>query len=133
MARAVVVSQSEAQVELSYDISGKPILGDTVEIKLAFVPTTDAAALNAEITAMPPLQLEGELKPNFSELKVGQINQHSFKASVPATATEGIYLANVVVALQRGGATVQKTFAIPIIFGKPAPTASLTGNEKSAS
>lgn len=118
MARAVVLSKSAAEVELSYDIAGKPVLGQPVEVKLMFVPTADAQLLAVDVSAMQPVQLGGQLKTNFSDVKLGQINPHSFTVAVPKEAGEGVYLANIAVSLTHSGVISTKSFAIPVVFSK---------------
>lgn len=117
MARAVAVSKSDVQVELSYELQAKPKPGGTVEVKLLFTPTADAESLTADIGVAQPLSAAGELKPTFNNVKVGQMDEHRFTVNVPADTGAGIYLVNIVVSLKRGDVTSTKSFAIPLIVG----------------
>ncbi len=138
MASAVSVSKSNAEIELKYDIANKPVVGQPVEVKLMFVPMSDAQSLTVDISAMQPLQLGGQLKASFKDVKLGETNPQSFTLVAPPEAGAGIYVANVAVTLTRGGASISKTFAIPVIFAKidtaPATTtvspAAKTGTGK---
>lgn len=117
MAHAVVVAKPDTQVELSYDIQGRPAPGGATDVKLLFMPTADAESLAADITVSPPLTVTGELKAGFSNVRVGQTNEHHFTVTAPADMDAGIYLANVAVSLTRGGMISTKSFAIPLVVG----------------
>lgn len=119
--RAVVVAPSDAPVELTYDIQGKPLAGSTVNLRLIFTPTADAESLSAEIAVPAPLSTDGELKPVFSGAKVGQVNEQRFAAAVPAAAAIGIHVINVEVTLTRNGMDSKKSFAIPLVVMPAEP------------
>lgn len=118
MTRAVATSKAGAQVELTYEVRGKPAPGGTVDLKLLFMPTADAESLTAEIGVAAPLSATGELKPSFNDVKVGQMNEHGFTVRVPADTGAGIYLATTTVSLTRGGMTTTKSFAIPLVVAR---------------
>lgn len=121
---AVVVALSEAPIELTYDIQGKPLAGSAVDVRLVFTPTADAESLSAEIAVPAPLSATGELRPVFSGAKVGQVNEQRFTAAVPAVATAGIHLINVEVTVTRNGMAGTKSFAIPLIVAPAEPGSS---------
>lgn len=119
-----MLSKGGAEVELSYEVLSKPTPGQPVDIKLSFFPRVDAQSLSADISAAPPAALSGDLKPTFGDVKFGQVNPHRFTMSVPAAASDGIYVANVVVTLTRNGVANSKPFAIPLAFANAPPPAA---------
>ena len=117
MAQAVSSGKPGAAVQLRYDILGKPQVGVPVEIELALVPQVDAESMSVHIGGMDGLVLSGNLDPSSEAPKYQEPAKFRFTAT---PAQEGVFYATVTANLVHKGATMSRTFSIPLVVGAAA-------------
>ena len=121
MARAVTVGKSNVPVELKYEIAGKPIVGQPVEMEFAFVPKQGADSMGMAFVPSAGLTLSADGVPNLEVVKPGQ--PHHVKISAMADKADVFYV-TVTATLYVAGTSSIRTFAIPLILSDPAAPAA---------
>ena len=132
LARAVPQGKPGAAVGLSYDLQGRPEVGQSVPLELVFQPGVQVQALSAVITGMDGLALLGELQAGFEPVRAGEQYRHLITVTPQRAGV--CYLTVVITALHEGGDTPQgRTFSIPFSVGdapvqqKPSPPEDAAG------
>lgn len=134
LAKAVPVSPGKpgAAVGLSYDLQGRPEVGVAVPLELVFQSGAQVQALQAVITGMDGLALQGELQAGFEPVSPGQQYRHAITVTPERAGV--FYLTVVIEALHAGGELPEeRTFSIPFVVGdapverKPAPASDAAG------
>lgn len=115
MARAVGGGKPGAAVELRYEFAARPQVGHPVEVQLAFIPGAGVDSLTATITGMEGLTLAGQLAPSSTDVQSGTPFVHTFSLMAEH---EGVFYVTVAVITQMGGASVGRSFSIPLIVGE---------------
>jgi len=129
-ATAVVSGKTSAPVDLKYDLSAKPTLGEPFEIELVFQPRLPADTLEIELTGMPGLVVGQQGVFKFE--KVQAQTPYTQKVTVQADA-DGTYYVNVIARMITQVQTEVRTFSIPVVVGtapaeaKPAPQKDASG------
>lgn len=131
MANAVVTSKTAAAVDLKYDMSAKPDVGQPFEIELVFVPRAPADALQVEITGMEGLTVVSGGALAFENVQAGE--RYAGKVLVQADAA-GLYYIGLVAKMSSKVQTEARSFSVPVVVGtapaavqKPAPETDATG------
>jgi hypothetical protein len=120
MARAVATSKADAPIDLKYDILGKPIVGEPVEIELALIPTATGDGMSIVIGASAGLTVSGNLEASFSEANPGQAVRTRFTAKADK---EDAFYVTVATTMHAAGVGSTRTYAIPILTSAPPPPA----------
>jgi hypothetical protein len=130
MATAVPSGKTSAPVDLKYDLTARPAVGQPLEIVLAFVPRVPAESLDVEVVGMPGLTLASGATGRFEKVQSGQTYTHKVLVQADGSGTFYIsVIAKVVSQVQ----TEARTFSVPVIVGspvaaqKPAPQKDANG------
>jgi hypothetical protein len=116
MANAVPSGKTSAPVDLKYDLTARPAVGQPLEIVLAFMPRVPAESLDVEVVGMPGLTLASGATGRFEKVQSGQTYTHKVLVQADGTGTFYIsVIAKVVSQVQ----TEARTFSVPVIFGTP--------------
>ncbi len=131
MANAVVTSKTAAAVDLRYDMSAKPDVGQPFEIELVFVPRAPADALQVEITGMEGLTVVSGGALAFENVRAGE--RYSGTVLVQADVA-GLYYIGLVAKMSSKVQTEARSFSVPVVVGtapaavqKPAPEVDASG------
>lgn len=131
MANAVVTSKTAAAVDLKYDMSAKPGVGQPFEIELVFVPRVPADALQVEITGMEGLTVVSGGALAFENVQAGE--RYAGKVLVQADVA-GLYYIGLVAKMSSKVQTEARSFSVPVVVGtapaavqKPAPERDAAG------
>lgn len=130
MAKAVGGGKPGAAVDLRYEMQAKPEVGKPTEVQIALVPNAGVESLTATISGMDGVTVSGDLEVTFSPVEQGKPYTHTF-TMLPDRA--GVYYLTVSVSSQIGGASMGRTFSIPLVVGqvqaqqKPLPPQDSTG------
>ena len=117
MARAPALGKSQAVVDLKYFIAKPPLVGEPIEIELAFVPSVEGDSMSAAIASVGQLKLEGELTPNTGKFTAGQLWKIPLVAHA---ATPDAFYFTVSVDFYLAGVRTTRNFAIPLLVSAPA-------------
>jgi len=118
MAKAVGGGKTGAAVDLRYELDGKPAVGVSTEVAIAFIPSAGVDALEATISGMDGITVSGNLTPKFEKVEPGVPYTHAFSL-LPDRS--GVFYVTVVVNTQIGGSSIGRTFSIPFVVGNVAP------------
>jgi hypothetical protein len=117
MARAVGDGKPGAAVSIRYDLETKPQVGVPLPVKVMFVPTAGADALEATFSGMDGITLSGNLNAAFQAVKSGSLYPHELTVTPERT---GVFYVTVNASTRFGGASMARTFAIPFVVGEQA-------------
>jgi len=130
LATAVATSKSGAAVDLKYDITAKPAVGQPFEVELTFLPRVSADALEVEISAIEGLTLVGNGQVKFDNVQAGE--RYATKVLVHSEAA-GMYYLGVAAKMTTKVQTEARSFSVPVVVGtpvaaeKPAPEKDAAG------
>lgn len=111
MVRAVTPSKGELPIDVRFELQQRPEPGKPVDIKLALVPSTDLAALQAVVKSAAGLQIADNTQIKFDTLKSGEMKDYTFAATPSGT---GIFIASVDVTVTRETGDNTYTYSIPV-------------------
>ncbi len=124
MSSAITGSKGTVPVEVRFELLDRPEPNKPVNVRLAFVPSTDLDALHAVVKPSTGLQVAEDTQVKFDAPKSGEIKEYKYVA-IPTAA--GIFLCNIDVTVTRDTGDTQFTFTLPI----PVPEAT-TGKTASS-
>ena len=130
MANAVAVGKTAAAVDLKYDLTTKPALGQPFEVDLAFLPRVTAESLEVEASGMTGLVLASGGTSKFDNVVPGE--RYVSKLLVQADQP-GLYYISVTAKMVSKIQTEARTFSVPVVVGttppeeKPAAAAAAPG------
>lgn len=125
-----VGGKATAPLDLQYDLTAKPDVGQPVEVSLQFQPRAAADSLELEVSGVPGLDVVDAGTAKFQPVVSGQALQS--KVVVQANQA-GIYYVNVVARMVTRVQTEVRTFSVPVVVGnppavqKPAPARDASG------
>ena len=126
LANAVAVGKTAAAVDLKYNLTARPAIGQPFEVELVFVPRVAADALEVQATGMPGLVVAGGAAAKFDQV----VADEKYAAKVLLQVAEpGLYYVGITAKLVNKVQTDSRTFSVPIVVGqlpaveKPAPAA----------
>jgi hypothetical protein len=131
LANAVVTGKTTAPVDLQYDLSAKPALGQPFEIELTFRPRLSADVLEVEVTGIPGVTIVSGATGRFEAVRSGE--RHSVKVLARVDAP-GLYYLGVAARMVTKVQSEARTFSVPIVVGevaaaeKPAPATDTSGD-----
>jgi hypothetical protein len=130
MASAVVSGKTSAPVDLRYELTTKPAIGQPLEIELAFLPTAPAETLEVVVSGMPGLAVASGQAVKFEKVQAGETYTHKFLVQASGSGT---YYVSVIAKMVSQVQTEVRTFSVPVVFGtapaaqKPAPAKDANG------
>jgi hypothetical protein len=117
MGRAVTVGKSTVPIEVKYEMASKPIVNEPVEIELALISSTGADSVGIALAGTPGLTVSADTLPPVDNLKPSTPEHVKFTAMA---SEESVHYVTVTATLYTAGTSSPRTFAVPIIFSKPA-------------
>jgi len=129
MARAVATSKPDAPIDLKYDILAKPIVGESIEIELALIPTASGDGMSASIAGSAGLTVGGDRTPNFTGIKAGQAVRTRFTVKADK---EDVFYVTVATTLHAAGVPSTRTYAIPVLMSMPPAPAPAAADKPAA-
>ncbi len=115
MVEAVVQSKSQAPINLKFDLPGRPVEGQPLEVAIALLPQIAARSATVSVTGSDGLQLgPGEDQFEFAGVDPAQVYRHSIKLTPTA---DGLYLLTLSVSLLHDQTTESRVFTVPILVG----------------
>jgi hypothetical protein len=113
MVEAAAQCKSQLQVQLKFEVTQRPKMGQALAINLALIPQIDASPAIIKVTGGDGLTVPAEASEfNIPAAAAGEI----YRQTVNVTpAAEGVLLLGVTVSLKHDELTDLKTFSIPLI------------------
>lgn len=113
MVQAASAGKSQVPVELKFELTSRPKVGQPLDINLALISHIDAGAASLHVTAADGLNLGTEgTELDLPAAQAGEVYRHSLRVTPTA---EGILIVGVTVSLKHDEVTDQRIFSIPII------------------
>ena len=114
MVEAASQGKSQLPVQLKFDLSQRPIVGQTVDINIAVMPQIDASGADIEVAGGEGLTVAArhESDRNWPAVEAGEVYRQSIKVSPTAV---GVLLLNLTVSLKHDEMTESRAFSIPLI------------------
>ena len=116
LANAVATGKSSAPLDLKYDITVKPTVGQPFEMELTFLPRMSADALEVEISAVEGLTLVGSGQVRFDNVQAGE--RYTTKVLAQSGAA-GVYYIGVAAKMTTKVQTEVRNFSVPVVVGSP--------------
>jgi hypothetical protein len=113
MVEAAAQGKSQLPVQLKFEVTRRPKMGQALDINLALIPQIDASPAIIKVTGGDGLTVPSEGSEfNIAAAAAGEI----YRQTVNVTpAAEGVLLLGVTVSLKHDELTDLKTFSIPLI------------------
>ncbi len=113
MAQAAASGKSQLPVQLKFELTHRPKVGQAVDINLALIPQVDASAAIIKLDGGIGLTLEPEGSEfNFPLAKAGTI----YRQTVHVTPDqEGVLILGVSISLKHDEVTDLQSFSVPLI------------------
>jgi hypothetical protein len=113
MVEAATQGKSQVPVELKFDLSQKPKVGQTLEINLALISQISASPATIQVNPADGLSLAaGAAQFDIPAEEAGEVYRQTVNITPNA---EGVLLVGVTVLLKHDEITDQRAFSIPII------------------
>ena len=113
MVQAAPQGKSQVSVELKYDISQRPKVGQPLEINLALIAQIAATSATIQLTGADDVTVApGASQFDIPAEEAGQVYRETVHVTPNA---EGVVLLGVTVSLKHDEMVDQRTFSIPII------------------
>lgn len=122
MVEAVVQSKSQVPIDLKFDLQGRPVEGQPLEVAIALLPQIAARSATVSVSGSDGLKLDpGEDKFEFGAVEAAQVYRHTIKV-IPTA--DGLYLLTLSVSLLQDQTSESRAFAVPILVGGAAAASS---------
>jgi len=122
MVKAVTSDTRHQFIELRFDLSAKPQVGEAVDIKLALRAADDLADVKLTLSADPKLAIIAGGDAAFAAIKAGEIVTHT--VTLRPTGT-GIIVMDANLALTANGGPRTLNYAIPVaVIGATAQSSA---------
>lgn len=119
MVAAVSASKTPGAVDMRFALSGRPTVGQPLDIEVVMTPTVELDALFVSFQAAEGLQLvKGAQTEHFERPKTGTTLPHTVTV-IPKN--DGIYYVTAVVTSDSPTESVSRNYSIPIIAGAGLP------------
>jgi hypothetical protein len=113
MVEAASQGKSQLPVQLKFDLSQRPMVGQTVDINIAVMPQIDASGADIEVAGGEGLTIPpGANQVELAAVAAGEVYRQSIKVSPTAV---GVLLLNLTVSLKHDEMTESRAFSIPLI------------------
>lgn len=113
MVEAAAQGKSQLPVQLKFELTQRPKIGQALDVNLALMPQIDATAAIIKVTGGDGLTVPAEASEfNIPAAAAGEI----YRQTVSVTpAAEGVLVLGVTVSLKHDDLTDLKSFSIPLI------------------
>jgi len=113
MVEAAAQGKSQLPVQLKFELTQRPKMGQTVEINLALIPQIDASPAIIKVSGGDGLSVQSDATEfNIPAAAAGEIYRQAVTVTPDA---EGVLVLGVTVSLKHDEVTDLKTFSIPLI------------------
>ena len=113
MVEAASQEKSELPVQLKFDLTQRPVLGQPLNIGIAVIPQIDASAAAVQVVGGDGLTVVADANPIIdTAVEAGEVYRQSVKVTPTA---EGVLLLNLSVSLKHDELTESRDFLIPLI------------------
>ena len=113
MVQAVAQGKSQAPVELKFDLSARPKVGQALQINLALIPQVPASPASIQVNGGDGITVDaGANQLDIPAAEAGEVYRKTVSVTPNA---EGVLLVGVTVSLKHDEITDSKAFSIPII------------------
>jgi len=130
-ANAVTTGKAGAALDLQYELTPRPEIGQPFTIQLVFVPRVRADSIDAQLSATPGLRITSAESVRFEGVHPGE--RYTTEVLVVGDAP-GLYYVGVVARMATQVQADARTFSVPVVVGsppaaeKPAPAVDASGN-----
>ena len=130
-ANAVTTGKAGAALDLQYELTPRPEIGQPFTIQLAFVPRVRADSIDVQLSATPGLRITSAENVRFEGVHPGE--RYTTEVLVVGDAP-GLYYVGVVARMATQVQADARTFSVPVVVGsppaaeKPAPEVDASGN-----
>jgi len=128
MSSAVTGSKGVLPVDVRFELLDVPQIDKPLNVRVAFVPTSDLIALHAVIKSVAALKLADNEQVKFEMPKTGEIKEFKFVATPSAG---GILVATIDVTVTRDTGDTTFTFSLPVAVPDADSTAVANASTKS--
>jgi hypothetical protein len=113
MVEAASQGKSQLPVQLKFDLSQRPTVGQTLDINIAVMPQIDASGADIEVAGGEGLTVApGANQLELAAVAAGEVYRQSIKVSPTAA---GVLLLNLTVSLKHDEMIESRAFSIPLI------------------
>jgi hypothetical protein len=126
MVEAATLGKSSVPVGVKFDLGGRPVVGQPLEVVFAVMPQVVASSGSLKVTGGEGLQIG----PDAGPVEIPSLDPTEvYRVSVTITPTaDGVQLLGLNVTLKHDEATEMRSFAVPIIVGTSADAATATAS-----
>jgi hypothetical protein len=124
MVEAVTLGKSTVPVALKFDLGGRPMVGQPLQVVLAVMPQVEASSATLQVTGGEGLQIGPDAGPvEIPTLDPSEV----YRVNVMITPTaDGVQMLGLNVTLKHDEATETRSFSVPIIVGTSTDAAAAT-------
>jgi hypothetical protein len=113
MVQAAAQGKSPLPVELKFEVTQRPKVGQALDINLALISQIDASPASVKVTGADGLSLAPEAAQfDIASIEAGEVNRQTLHVTPTA---EGVLIIGVTASLKHEEVTDQKVFSFPII------------------
>jgi hypothetical protein len=113
MVQAAAQGKSQVPVELKYDITQRPKVGQQLDINLALIAQIAATSASIQVSGADDLSVAADAKQfDIASQEAGEVYRETVNVTPNA---EGVVLLGVTVVLKHDDVVDQRLFSIPII------------------
>jgi hypothetical protein len=113
MVEAAAQGKSQVPIQLKFDVSQKPKVGQTLEINLALIAQISASPATIQVNAADGITVPaGASQFDIPSEEAGEVYRQTVNVTPSA---EGVLLVGITVLLKHDEITDQRVFSIPII------------------
>jgi hypothetical protein len=113
MVQAPTQGKSQLPVELKFDLSQKPKVGQLLEINLALIPQISASSVTLQVSGADDLTVApGAGQFDIPAAEAGEVYRQTLKVTPNA---DGVSIVGVTVSIKNDSGTDQRVFSIPIL------------------
>jgi hypothetical protein len=126
MVEAVSLAKSNVPIDMKFQLSQRPAMGQPLEIVVALLPQVAADSAILKVVGSDGLQLATDsTSMDFPAIDSGEAYLQTIKLT---PTTEGVQLLTLTVSLKTDESTESRSFSVPVIVGTAATTATVPGN-----
>lgn len=119
---AVTVGNAEAPVKLAFELSGRPVVGQPLQVRIVLTATADADEIQTSLDVPDGMQLtDDSVYFQVAKAVAGQRYEHSFGLKPTAP---GVTLLTATVTADIGDTSVASQFEMPVIAVAAASAAA---------
>jgi hypothetical protein len=113
MVEAAGTGKSQVPVQLKFDLTQRPMLGQALDINIAVLPEIDANPADIQVAGGEGLTVAPGANPiDLSAVEAGQVYRQSVKVTPTAA---GVLMLSLTVSLKHDEMTESRAFSIPLI------------------